>query len=124
MTNINEGEFFTDSELLTQMMGMNPVKIELIGEVELRTVEAVWRLGGGALEFWGTVYVTETCVEKAGWIYDEGYQRPEPAEYKHDVEIDSELFVYLNNESCCSQRQIKNIIIPILETKIELNAYA
>lgn len=113
MTNINEGEFFTDSELLTQMMGLNPVKIELIGEVELRTVEAVWRRG--ALEFWGTVHVTETlCYPLSPLI----------AEYKHDVEIDHELFVYLNNESCCSQRQIKNIIIPILENKIDLDAYA
>jgi len=111
MTNINEIEFFTDSELLNQIMGVNPVKIELIGEVKLRTVEAVWRRG--ALQFCGTVYVTETLCYPLS---------PLLAEYKHDVEIDNELFVSLSKESCCSQRQIKNIIIPILETKIELNA--
>ena len=70
-------------------------------------------------EVMASVIVTCQTITPAGFIEDEGYQRPEPGEYEFVVEFEDISLFYMNMP-IATDEQIENIVIPQLENLIEL----
>jgi hypothetical protein len=81
---------------------------------------------GNKITIFADIIVTCEVITAAGYIEDEGYQRPEPAEVTHHIDFDSFYFyeTSLDNmretEIKVSGPQITDIVIPRLEKLIEL----
>tara|TARA_R110000787_G_scaffold23798_2_gene67879 strand:+ start:7217 stop:7570 length:354 start_codon:yes stop_codon:yes gene_type:complete len=109
----------SDSTLLMLVMGLGQKTIYL-NDSDVQRHEVHWeKKYPNGFEVMAEVVITCQIITPAGYIDDEGYQRPEPAEYVLKTEID-DVHLYFSDMPLSTEEQIENIVRPQLKNLINL----
>ena len=65
------------------------------------------------------IFANVLCMRETLREPYESYDHKEDGVYRYSVEID-DICAYFDNEECISKEQIENVILPILEDKIDV----
>ena len=117
----------SDTHLLLSLMGISQQKVTVYDDTHVSRNELVIIAGNGVTIFLDLLVLTE-IIKPVTYIMDEGYQRPEDAEWKYHLQFEEFLFFqesgigknYREVQLKVTQDQIDNIVIPQLKNVITL----
>ena len=114
----------SNQDLIKSVNKINDKRV-VIDDSDIQRKSLTFHAGQKITIFADIVVVCEV-ITPAGYIEDEGYQRPEPAEVTHHLEFDSFYFYQTSadnmreTELSVSGSQIAEIVIPQLEKVVDL----
>lgn len=115
----------SDTDLLLSLMGVKQQKVTVYDDTHVSRNELVIVAGNGITIFADLLVITE-IIKPVTYIIDEGYQRPEDAEWKYHLQFDEFLFFQILGDNFreielkLTKDQIDNIVIPQLKNTITL----